>query len=161
MRAMKELEYRLGLISILSMLFVLAVFGSSMGASETRTNNSGNSIITEFLDSPVLVNDSTLGLYLKKYSPFVLDCWEPGCNPCQLIDPKIDQMAKDFHGVAVFGKLNIKQNVKTMVKYRVFNYPTLLLFRNGSMIYRHIGNYPVATLEEIISKKLEINKTKS
>ena len=157
---MKELD-RSWLTLILSILFAIAIFGSSMGTSETRTNNSGSSLIPEFPDSPVLVNDSTLDQYLKKYSPFVLDCWEPGCNPCQLIDPKIEQMAKDFHGIAVFGKLNIKQNVKTMVKYRVFNYPTVLLFRNGSMIYRHIGNYPVATLEEIISKKLEINKTKS
>jgi thioredoxin 1 len=104
----------------------------------------------------VLINDSTLGPSLKKYSPFVLDCWEPGCNPCHLIDPKIDEMARDLHGKVVFGKLNIKQNAKTMVKYRIFNYPTLLIFKNGSMIYRHIGNYPTTTLEEIVLKKLGI-----
>jgi thioredoxin 1 len=157
-KAMMELKLALWLTSILCILFAIAVSGPGMETSGIKINNSSSSPILEFPDSPILVNDSTLDSCLKKYSPFILDCWEPGCNPCQLIDPKIDQMARDFQGQVVFGKLNIKQNIEIMVQYRVFNYPTLLIFKNGSMIYRHIGNCPIATLEEIISNKLGIKK---
>jgi thioredoxin 1 len=153
---MRIFALELWLVSILGVLLALAISTPGMGRAGTNANESSHSPILEFPDSVALINDSTLGPSLKKYSAFVLDCWEPGCNPCQLIDPKIDEMARDFQSRVVFGKLNIKQNVKTMVKYRVFNYPTLLIFKNGSMVYRHIGNYPTATLEEVILKKLGI-----
>jgi hypothetical protein len=42
---------------------------------------------------------------LKIYLPLVLDCWELGCWPCQKIETSIDQMASDFKGKIVFGKL--------------------------------------------------------
>lgn len=153
---MKKFELELFVALIFGILSAAAVSGIGEGAPDAKINDSDRNLDLDFPDSPLIVNDSTLGQYLLKYSSFILDCWEPGCNPCSLIDPKIDQMAKDFRGQVVFGKLNIKQNIKTMVKYRVFNYPTLLIFTNGSMIYRHIGNYPISTLEEIISKKLEL-----
>ncbi len=107
--------------------------------------------------TPVTITDNTLDSAIKNYSSFVLDCWKEGCEPCRLISPTIDEMAQDFKGKVVFGKLLTDQNHKTRVKYHIYHYPMLLIFKNGSLAYKHLGNYPKDTLESIILSKLGIS----
>lgn len=110
----------------------------------------------EYPFAPVTVNDSTLESAVNSYSLFVLDCWKEGCKPCEQISPKIDEMAQDFKEKIVFGRLLTDQNRKTRIKYHVYHYPMLLIFKNGTLVYKHLGNYPKETLEGIILNKLGI-----
>ena len=135
---------------ILCLFLVLTSLGYALG-SET-TNSTATSIA--FPDAPINVNDSTLDAALQTYSPFVLECWKEGCRPCQLIRPKVDEMAKELQGLVVFGRIDIMRNAITQNRYQVSRSPTLLIFRNGSLIYKHVGNYPKNTLEAIIKKQL-------
>lgn len=129
----------------------------AMGSHDEKPNSTGNYVEPEFPDAPIVVTDSSLGSALGKYPLLVLDCWEKGCRPCQRIDRKIDEMAADLKGRVVFGKLNIKQNSRTTTKYKVFNYPTVLIFKNGALVYRHIGDAPKDRLENLILSKLGVN----
>ncbi len=106
--------------------------------------------VVDFPEIPIEVDDKNLDSMLKLYSPFVVDCWEIGCRPCELIEPTINEMAKDLKGRVVFGKLCIDQNAVTKNKYDVSRTPTLLIFRNGTLVFKNIGNYPKQKLEEII-----------
>ena len=155
--AMKEL-YSLNLC----MLIVMIIFAPTIAAANDKTNTDKTTDLAdhlhyEFPDAPITVTDSTIDSAVKNYSLFVLDCWEAGCKPCQLISPTIDEMAQDFKDKIVFGKLLTNQNLKTRVKYHIYHYPMLLIFKNGSLVYKHLGNYPKATLESIILSKLSIS----
>ena len=108
------------------------------------------SLLQMFPEIPIEVNDKNLDSMLKLYSPFVVDCWEIGCRPCELIDPTINEMAKDLKGRIAFGKLCIDQNAVTKNKYEISRTPTLLIFRNGTLVFKNVGNYPKQKLEEII-----------
>ncbi len=130
-------------------LLPLAMMGDSL-ASDAQMNDSFTGPALVFPEATVAVDDKSLDGALKIYSPFVLDCWELGCRPCQLVDPKIDQMAEDLEGRIVFGKLCIDYNPITMRKYGVSRTPTLLVFKNGTLVYKHVGNYPKEELENII-----------
>ena len=88
------------------------------------------------------------------YSPLVVDFWEIGCRPCKSIDPTINEMALDFSGKIVFGKLCIDRNAASKKRYGISSTPTLLIFKDGTLVYRHVGNYPRQKLEEIILKAL-------
>lgn len=156
MKGLKNESLHLILLFALFSALMLITSVSATGIQDKKANETGSSIALEFPEAPVVINDSTIGSALQKYSPLVLDCWEKGCRPCQLIDPKIDKMSADLRGKVVFGKLNINQNSKSMVKYKIFNYPTLLIFKNGSLVYRHIGNIPQDALESMILGKLGI-----
>lgn len=147
------------LLFVLCSSIMLIASWPVMGSHDKKANStsSGVEVGPEFPDVPLVITDSTLGSALDKYSPLVLDCWENGCRPCQLIDRKIDKMAADLKGQVVFGKLNINQNAKTTTRYKIFNYPTILIFKNGSMIYRHIGNIPKDELQNLILNKLGID----
>ena len=131
-------------------LLPLAMMGDCRAAPEGQMNGNASGPARVFPESPVVVNDGTMDEALKIYSPFVLDCWEIGCRPCQLIEPKINQMAEDFKGRIVFGKLCIDRNPITMSKYGVSRTPTLLVFENGTLVYKQVGNYPQEELEHII-----------
>ncbi len=135
---------------ILCLLLLSAIAGYCSG-SETTNSTAPEG---KYPDAPVNVDDYTIDSALKAYSPFVLECWKEGCRPCQLIRPKIDEMAKELQGQVVFGRIDITQNGITQERYQVSRSPTLLLFRNGSLIYKHVGNYPKDVLKAMIKKQL-------
>jgi thioredoxin 1 len=137
-------------------LLPLVMMGDCRASPEGQMNGNASGPVRVFPESPVVVNDGTMDEALKIYSPFVLDCWEIGCRPCQLIEPKINQMAEDFKGRIVFGKLCIDYNPITMSKYGVSRTPTLLVFKNGSLVYKQVGNYPQEELEHIILTALNM-----
>lgn len=136
-------------LALLSLL-PLAIMGDCRASPEGQMDVNASSPALVFPETPVAMDDGSLDEALKIYSPFVLDCWEIGCRPCQLIDAKINQMAADFRGKIVFGKLCIDYNPITMSKYGVSRTPTLLVFKNGTLVYKHVGNYPQEELEHII-----------
>lgn len=148
----REMRARSLLFRILCILLTLA--GSAHGSDSMVM--AAEELVREFPSTPVTVNDSNIDSALKRYSPFVLECWKDGCKPCQLIRPKIDEMAKDLSGKVVFGRMNIEQEAITKEKYQVSRSPTLLIFKDGNLIYSHVGNYPKYALEAIIQKKLEL-----
>ena len=137
-------------------LLPFAKIGDCQASSEGQMNDSATGPALMFPETPVVVDDRSLDGALKIYSPFVLDCWEIGCRPCDLIDPKINQMAEDFKGQIVFGKLCINYNPIIMSKYGVSRTPTLLIFKNGTLVYKHVGNYPKDDLEHIIRTVLHM-----
>ncbi|MDD1726312.1 MAG: thioredoxin domain-containing protein [Methanothrix sp.] len=73
----------------------------------------------ELPDKPVIVTDATIESMASAYPLFILDCWAEWCGPCRMIGPIIEQLAAEMKGQAVFGKLNVDQNMQTANKYRI------------------------------------------
>ncbi|MDD1738355.1 MAG: thioredoxin domain-containing protein, partial [Methanothrix sp.] len=85
----------------------------------------------ELPDKPVIVTDATIESMASAYPLFILDCWAEWCGPCRMIGPIIEQLAEEMKGQAVFGKLNVDQNMQTANKYRISAIPTLMIFKDG------------------------------
>jgi thioredoxin 1 len=156
---MKELIYKSVSLKPLFLICMLLILANLGDGSESLDNKSLNGIeaIREFPFFPLIINDSNLDSTLKHYKNVVLECWKYDCAPCELINPTIYEMANDLRGRVVFGKLCIIENPITSQKYDVTRAPTLLIFNRGTLIYKHVGNYPKQTLEEIIRDKLRLN----
>lgn len=142
---------------IICILIILAIPGNSSGNPEKPTDLTSSDSTQEFPDVPLIINDSNLDSALRHYPNFVLDCWKHDCSPCLLTGWSIDKMASDLHGRVIFGKLCISENPVTTKKYDVSRGPTLLIFNRGTLTYKHVGNYPKATLEGMILSKLMLN----
>lgn len=108
----------------------------------------------QYPEKPVVVTDSTVDSAASQYPLFIIDCWAEWCGPCRQIAPVLEEMAKELKGKAVFGKLNVDENMQTANKYRISAIPTLLVFKNGKLIDRLVGAYPKATLTAKIQKYL-------
>jgi len=108
----------------------------------------------ELPDKPVVVTDATIDAVASQYPVFILDCWAEWCGPCRMIGPIIEQLATEMKGKAVFGKLNVDENMQTANKYRISAIPTLMIFKNGKLIDKLVGAYPKPALAAKILKFL-------
>jgi thioredoxin 1 len=99
---------------------------------------------------PVEVTDATFYDFIKQYPVVVVDCWAPWCGPCRMISPVIEELASDYAGKVVFGKLNVDENPAVAAEYGIMSIPTLLFARNGEVVDRLIGAVP----RQIIEAKL-------
>ena len=109
---------------------------------------------TGWPNEPVPITDETFQETVQRYPLVVIDCWAPWCAPCLMIAPIIEEMAKDYTGKIVFGKLNTDEAQGIAMKYGIMSIPTLLIFKNGELVDQSIGAMPRQMLEPKIMKYL-------
>ena len=105
-------------------------------------------------DTPVTVEDSTFDQLVGKYNLMVLDCWAPWCGPCLMVAPIVDELARNYAGKVVFGKLNVDENPQTAGRFSIMSIPTLLIIKNGGEVDRIIGAVPKQVIESSIRKHI-------
>lgn len=110
--------------------------------------------VAERPSEPVDVRDDTFNDFLKKYDVTVIDCWAPWCGPCRMMGPVIDALAKEMKGQAAFGKLNTDENPRTSLRFSVEAIPTILVFKEGELVDRHVGARPKDDLKRRLLARL-------
>lgn len=108
----------------------------------------------EWPAEPVEIGDATFNDFLKRYEVVVVDCWAPWCGPCRAMGPVIDALAKEMKGQIAFGKLNTDQNPQTSLRFQIEAIPTLLVFRDGDLVDRHVGARPKEDLKRRLASRL-------
>jgi thioredoxin 1 len=103
---------------------------------------------------PVEVTDTTFSDFVNQFPAVVVDCWAPWCGPCRMISPVIEELASDYAGKVVFGKLNVDENPAVASEYGIMSIPTLLFARKGEVIDRLIGAVPRQIIEAKIKQIL-------
>jgi len=106
------------------------------------------------LNKPVNVTDATFQEMIQNHPLVVVDCWAAWCAPCHMIAPVIEEMARDYAGRILFGKLNVDENPEVAMQYQIMSIPTLLVFKNGKLVDRIIGAMPRKVLEPKITRHL-------
>jgi len=105
-------------------------------------------------DTPITVNDATFDQAIRQHPLMLIDCWASWCGPCQMIAPVIDEIAKEYAGKVVFGKLNVDDNPRTSERFEILSIPTLLVIKNGSEVDRIVGAVPKQLIETKLKKYL-------
>jgi len=106
------------------------------------------------MEKAIEVTDGNLKETLSKNTVVVVDCWAPWCGPCKMMGPVIEELAGDFEGKIVFGKLNVDNNPKTSVEFGIRSIPTLLVFKDGKEADRIVGFGPKESMAAKFEKYL-------
>jgi len=96
------------------------------------------------------ITDATIQELVAQGSPLVVDCWAPWCGPCKMMLPIIDELATEYEGRIRVGKINVDDNPDTCEQYGIMNIPTLLLFKNGELVDRHVGAARKGDLQKVL-----------
>ncbi|GAA5220530.1 thioredoxin [Membranihabitans marinus] len=88
---------------------------------------------------------------LEKGGLTVIDFWAEWCGPCKMIGPIIEELATDYDGKALIGKVNVDHNPDLSIKYGIRSIPTILFVKDGEIVDKLVG----ATTKQVLAGKVE------
>lgn len=81
----------------------------------------------------------------------LVDAWADWCGPCKRFAPVYEQ-ASENHPDATFAKLDTESNQGIAAALEIQSIPTLMIFRDGILVFREAGALPPAALEDLIGQ---------
>lgn len=99
------------------------------------------------LNKPIEVTDATFDKTVQNFPFVVIDCWATWCGPCRTIAPIIEELAREYAGKVLFGKLDVDKNRAVAMQYQINSIPTLIMFSHGKLVNRIVGALPKHALE--------------
>jgi thioredoxin 1 len=84
----------------------------------------------------------------------VVDFWAAWCGPCRAVAPIIEELAQEYEGKAVIGKVNVDEQNEISYRYRIMSIPTLIFFKGGQVVDKIVGARTKSELAELIDKNL-------
>ena len=91
---------------------------------------------------------------LKSDKPALVDFWATWCGPCRMLGPVIEELATEYEGRVVVGKVDVDNNQEFAAKYGVRNIPTVLVFKDGEVVGRQVGVAPKKTYTDALDSLL-------
>ncbi len=102
----------------------------------------------------VIATNTTFDGLLQDEKLVIVDFWAVWCGPCRMIGPILEEISEEMADRVTVVKCNVDDCEDIAMRYRIMNIPTLLFFRNGEIVDRHVGAAPKAVLVEKINSLL-------
>ena len=99
----------------------------------------------------VLTKENFEAEVLRSEKPVLVDFWATWCGPCRMLAPVVEELAAEYEGKAVVGKVNIDEQPELAEAFRIQSIPTVLVFKNGQIADMTVGYSP----KERLAKMLE------
>ncbi len=89
-----------------------------------------------------------------KNTPVMVDFWATWCGPCRMVAPVIEQVAEEYEGRAIVGKVDVDECGDLAMRYGVMSIPTVMVFVNGQPVAKQIGAAPKTTYAAMLDQAL-------
>ncbi|MEM4727593.1 MAG: thioredoxin [Candidatus Bathyarchaeia archaeon] len=106
------------------------------------------------LRNPIEMYDKNFDEVIRRNPLVVVDFWASWCGPCRMVAPIVEELAKEYNGRILFGKVNVDDNRLISLRYNIKSIPTFLIFKDGKLVDRIVGALPKDIMEKEIKKHL-------
>jgi thioredoxin 1 len=97
------------------------------------------------------ITDANFDQIISSDKPVLVDFWAEWCGPCKMVGPVVEELAGEYEGKAVVGKLDVDSNPNTSMRFGIRSIPTLLVFKNGQIVDKQVG----AVGKPVLAQKLD------
>ena len=101
-----------------------------------------------------VATDANFAELLNTDQPVLVDFWATWCGPCKAITPIVEEIAAEYEGKAVVAKCNVDECDDVPMEYGIRSIPTLLFFKGGEVVDKHVGAINKADLKAKIDALL-------
>ena len=84
-------------------------------------------------------------------TPVLVDFFAEWCGPCKMIKPVLEELKKNMGNKIIILKIDIDKNISLSSEYRIQSVPTLVLWKQGEIIWRQSGALSLNELEQVLS----------
>ena len=106
------------------------------------------------VEEPFHVTDANFDEVITSNKVALIDFWASWCGPCRALAPTIEELARDYSGKVLIGKLDVDKNPNTAECFKVFSIPTLVVFKDGCEVERLVGLCSKNRIEEVLEKNI-------
>ena len=102
----------------------------------------------------MVINEDNYKELAAQGKPMALDFWATWCGPCKKIGPIIEELASEYEGQVIIGKVDVEEAEDLTAEFGIRNVPTVIFIKNGEVVDKSVGAATKAVLEEKVKALL-------